>query len=518
MAITLLCLALATPILANVWPLPASMSSGTDTLAVMPSMSFFTSSSTSPFLDQAFARYTQLCFAHRTKPSLTAAGLSGLVVNVDSTDDSHPQLETDETYSLDVSGAGATLSAKTVYGALRGLETFSQLLNFDFDTESYTIPNGPWKINDEPRFPHRGLMMDTSRHFQPLSSIKHMIDSLPYAKLNVLHWHMSDTQSFPLQINSHPKLWDGAFSQDERYIQDDVADVVEYARLRGVRVFVEFDMPGHAASWCAGYPDICPSAACTQPLNVANDDTFSLIEDLMMEMTGGAASTPGAPSKGLFKDNMIHLGGDEVNTDCWSKTPAIQKWMDDKGFTADQAYAYFVDKVAKIAVAQGHRPVQWSEVFDHFHGDLDKSTIVHIWKGVTNVTEVVDLGYQVLLNVGYNNISWYLDNLNIKWDAVYQNEPCNGVPDDLCHFIIGGHGEMWGETVDASNFEQTVWPKLAAIAERLWSPRDTTDLDSAHDRIQKFRCFLNRRGIRAAPVNNDNARSAPPHPGSCFTQ
>lgn len=113
----------------------------------------------------------------------------------------------------------------------------------------------------------------------------------------------------------------------------------------------------------------------------------------------------------------------------------------------------------------------------------------------------------------------YLDNLNIKWDAVYSNEPCAGVPATLCaDKLLGGHGEMWGETVDMSDLEQTVWPRLAAIAERLWSPRSYADASLALPRIEAFRCLLNRRGVRAAPVTNANARAAPAGPGSCLQQ
>jgi len=297
----------------------------------------------------------------------------------------------------------------------------------------------------------------------------------------------------------------------------DIADTIEYARERGVRVMVEFDMPGHAGSWCTGYPSICPSPSCNQPLNVAKEDTFDLITDLLGECTGKAKSTRDHPS-GLFPDNFIHLGGDEVNTKCWTQTKSIEQWLNDHNYTADQAYAYFTNRVAKIAIGQGRRPVQWSEVFDHFKTKLSKETIVHIWKSVTNVTEVVADGYNTLVNVGYNTNSWYLDNLKVKWDAVYVNEPCKGVPDSLCSLVLGGHGEMWGETVDASDIEQTVWPRMAAIAERLWSPRDVTSTTAALPRIQNFRCLLNRRGIQAAPVKNAVARSNPPNPGSCYTQ
>lgn len=147
-------------------------------------------------------------------------------------------------------------------------------------------------------------------------------------------------------------------------------------------------MPGHAGSWCVGYPEVCPSTTCNQPLNVANDATFDLITCLLMECTGGKASAPGKPSPGLFKDNFIHLGGDEVNTACWSSTPSVAAWLKQHNMTADQGYAYFVKRVAAIAFDQGHRPVQWSEVYDHFGNTLPKEVIVHIWKSVTNVTEV----------------------------------------------------------------------------------------------------------------------------------
>jgi len=401
---------------------------------------------------------------------------------------------------------------------LRGLETFSQMVIYVYETGMYTLPNTPWEIKEAPRFPHRGLMIDVARHYQTIQSIKNIIDSLPYAKLNVLHIHMSDSQSFPLQSSSSPNLWKASFSANERYTKDDIADIVEYAHYRGVRVFVEFDMPGHADSMCAGYPAVCPSPQCTSPLNVANNATFDLIQALLMEMTGGRASKPGNPSPGLFKDNFIHLGGDEVNTKCWTNTPSIAKWLVEMNMSADQAYGYFVARVAQLALDQGHRPVQWSEVFDHFQDKLAKGTVVHIWKSNTNVTQVVDLGYNVIINVGYYKNSWYLDNLEVKWDAVYQNEPCQGVPDTLCPMIYGGHGEMWGETVDTSDLQQTVWPKLAAIAERLWSPRSVSSVEQAYPRIEYFRCLLNQRGIAAAPVNNPYARSAPPNPGSCYVQ
>lgn len=501
--------------------MPAAFTNGTVVLGVSPTFKF-TSTMTIPTLNRAFQRYTSLIFNH-AQPAVSPRSpiISGLVVSVDSVDTSHPQIDTDESYTLTIAGDGsdATINAKNVYGAMRGLETFAQLVSFEYDTQSYMLPAAPWKIVDSPRFPHRGLMIDTARHFLPLHVIYRVIDSLPFAKLNVLHWHNSDSQSFPFQSKSSPRLWNGAFTPAERYTQADIAAVVEYARDRGIRVMVEFDMPGHAQSWCAGYPDVCPSATCTTPLNPASPNTFTLITNLLNECTGGQASTPGKPS-GLFPDNFIHLGGDEVDTTCWSNTPSIAAWMKQNNYTADDAYAYFVSRAASIAIAQGRRPVQWVEVFDHFGSKLDKRTIVHVWKEESTLGPVVAAGYNALIDNSPGNNSWYLDHLDVTWQACYSNEPCASISDPKqCALVLGGQGEMWGETVDSSDLEQTVWPKLAAIAEKLWSPRaQTGSPDNAALRMANFRCLLNSRGVRAAPVNNKNARSAPPGPGSCYQQ
>jgi len=504
---------------ASVWPAISDATSGSQVVKVVKSDSFFVydHAKVPATMVAAFERYTRLTFPH-SAPS-KAGGLVKLEVSVVDEDESHPQLETDESYQLTVAadGSSAFLDAQTIYGAMRGLETFSQLVMFNFDDETYEISGAPWKIKDAPRFPHRGLMLDTARHFETLDSIKAIVASLSYAKLNVLHWHMVDSQSFPMQSKSHPKLWDGAYSAQERYVQDDIAEIVEFARLHGVRVIVEFDMPGHAASWCTGYPEICPSTTCTQPLNVANNATFDLITDLLNECTGGKQSKKDLPS-GLFPDNFIHLGGDEVDTTCWTQTPAVAQWLQDHNMTADQGYAYFAKRVEDIAIAQGRRPVQWEEVFVHFGKELAKESIVHVWKSMETVPQVTALGYQALVNVGYNNVSWYLDNLAVNWTNVYRNEPCSTVPDTQCPLVLGGHGEMWGETVDMSDAEQTIYPRLAAIAERLWSPRTVNDVEAALPRIEAFRCLLNRRGVHSAPVNNANARSAPPGPGGCYVQ
>eukprot|EP00759_Apiculatamorpha_spiralis_P047501 PhF_6_TR43148/c0_g1_i1/m.66038/K12373/HEXA_B; hexosaminidase len=490
------------------WPAPQTATQGSG-VVTLDSNSFVFLGPQSADLKAAFKRYQLLMFPHTGKApegSLTSATVMVKNLNVPL------QLYVDESYTLDISPTGISLTANTVYGAYHGMETLSQLVVFNFDTESYQISGTPWMIQDAPRFPHRGLLVDSARHFEPLASLKNVLDSMSYAKLNAMHWHIVDSQSFPFDSPSYPLLGrNGSYSSYERYTTDDVADIVEYARQRGIRVMMEIDNPGHAASWCNGYPEICPSPTCTQPLNPANPKTFDVLGGLLNDFTGGTRGS------GLVPENLFHLGGDEVDTSCWSQSPTISAWMKAQNLTTDQTYMYFVQKAQAIAHAQGRDVVGWEEIWNHFGTKLDKSTIIHIWLGgSTNAPAITNAGYRLLWSV---DGVWYLDGLSVSWQTMYSAEPCTGVTDQACGtLVLGGEGCMWGETVDTSDILQTIWPRMAAIAERLWSPRGTTDIPSAMTRISGFRCLLNRRGISAAPVQNSVARSAPPGPGGCYSQ
>jgi hexosaminidase len=500
---------------------------------------FVTPNGVSKTLEAAFLRYNALIFTRQSSDIIETRSFVSVVVENNSED--YPQLETDESYSLDIPHTRFTamnpivIEAKTIYGALRGLETLSQLVVFDFDTQEYIIMSTPISITDAPRFAHRGLLLDTSRHFQPVIFIKGVIDSLSYAKYNVLHWHVVDTQSFPFESSSYPKLWDGSYSKQERYTQSEIRDIVEYGRLRGVKVMIEFDMPGHAASWCAGYPEICPSKECQQPLNPASEQTFPLITSLLGECSGAnSGNSKDGRNNGaaLFPYNLLHLGGDEVSYTCWQLSSEIKAWEQQQGFTgAEDTYEYFVDKVASITRSQNRLPVQWVEVFEHFGSKLDNNTVVHVWKEKSTMDAVLTAGYRSLLS---NNDLWYLDHLSTTWDDMYLNEPTEGLSATSDpSLILGGEACMWGETVDASDLENTVWPRAAAVAEVLWSPLNqlvrpasssskeggsTVDLSTVEDRLESFRCLLTQRGVAAAPVTNIQARYAPKEPGSCYAQ
>ena len=509
LAVLLPSLAVATP---SLWPMPASLSSGSSRMT-LPNR-FVLVDSLGNFNDNVkgvFERYDSLFFPHEADFSGAATAVSVSVKNPSA----DLQLESDESYTLTIpesSDSPIVITAQTQFGLYHAVDSLSQLISFDFDTESYSIFEAPISIADAPRFKHRGLLIDTSRHFLPLATLRSVIDSLTYAKLNVMHWHLVDSQSFPFEGVSNPQLGrSGSYSPVERYTARDVSSIVSYARDRGVRVMVEIDTPGHAASWCAGNPEVCPSSTCLEPLNVARNATFDLIGGLFKELTGGAQG------QGLFPDNMMHLGGDEVNTDCWSNTPEIASWMGANGFDEKSSYAYFVHRVQEIAHGYGRDVVGWEEIWNEFGTALDPSTIVHQWISNSNIAPAVTAaGYRLLFST---SSAWYLDWLNVSWMTMYNTDPTKGVAAANEHLVLGGEGCMWGETVDTSDIMQTIWPRAAAIAERLWSPKEMTkSATDAEGRYSEFRCLLNRRGVEAAPYDNVNARTAPSGPGSCLQQ
>ncbi|GAB2216073.1 hypothetical protein Droror1_Dr00023840 [Drosera rotundifolia] len=508
--------------LTYVWPLPSYHTSGADTFSVDPylSLSF---AGDSQIVTEAFERYRSIIFKHVPKVSGLRRFLTGLLLEYDisvveivvDNDEEELKLGVDESYTLVVEkkGAGsivgaARIKATTVYGALRGLETFSQLCVFDFGSKSIQIPQAPWDIQDEPRFMYRGLLVDTSRHYIPVDVLKHIIESMSYAKLNVLHWHIIDEESFPLEVPTYPYLWEGAYSKWERYTVEDGKDIVNFAKMRGIHVMAEVDIPGHAESWGVGYPDLWPSSSCREPLDVSKNFTFDVVSGILADL------------RKIFPFELLHLGGDEVHTDCWSSTPHVSQWLQEQRITTKDAYKYFVLRAQKIAISMGWRPVNWEETFNTFASDLSSRTVVHNWLGPGVCPEAVAKGFQCIFS---NQGVWYLDHLDVPWDSVYNAEPLEGINDVSAQkLVLGGEVCMWGETADTSDVQQTIWPRAAAAAERLWSKREALSAANTNitalSRLHYFRCLLNMRGVQAAPVTAPYGRSAPYGPGSCYAQ
>ncbi|KAJ0018368.1 hypothetical protein Pint_11669 [Pistacia integerrima] len=254
-----------------------------------------------------------------------------------------------------------------------------------------------------------------------------------------------------------------------------------------------------------GYPSLWPSKDCQQPLDVSNDFTFKVIDGILSDFSK------------VFKFKFVHLGGDEVNTSCWRTTSHISKWLKQQGMNESEAYQYFVLKAQKIALSHGYELVNWEETFNNFGKKLSPKTVVHNWLGSGVAENVVKAGLRCIVS---NQDKWYLDHLDTPWQQFYLNEPLTNIKESSQQkLVMGGEVCMWGETVDASDIQQTIWPRAAAAAERLWTPygklaKDTTLVTG---RLAHFRCLLNQRGIAAAPLAA-GGRGTPYEPDSCYKQ
>ncbi|XP_027184395.1 beta-hexosaminidase 3 [Coffea eugenioides] len=499
-----------------IWPMPVSVSHGQHTLHLSNEFELKTDGSkysdASGILRDGFSSILKIIKGDHVIEDAPRFGsylvIKGIHVVILSPSD-ELQHGVNETYRLSVPVDGnpiyAHVEAQTVYGALHALQTFSQLCYFGFETRVIEVHQAPWTIFDQPRFSYRGLLIDTSRHFLPLPVIKKVIDSMTYAKLNVLHWHIVDTQSFPLEIPSYPRLWDGAYSRSERYTMAEAAEIVKYAQRRGIHVLAELDVPGHAESWGIGYPSIWPSENCTQPLDVSNDFTFKLIDAILSDFSK------------VFKYRFVHLGGDEVDTSCWTFTPHVSDWLKKRGLNESGAYQYFVLKAQQIALSHGYEIINWEETFNNFGSKLNPKTVVHNWLGGGVAQKVVAAGLRCIVS---NQDKWYLDHLDATWEGFYSNEPLTNItkPEEQA-LVIGGEVCTWGEHIDGSDIEQTIWPRAAAAAERLWTPYHNLAKNSSEvtARLANFRCLLNQRGVAAAPLAGPG-RVAPVEPGSCYKQ
>ena len=310
------CLASHLAMAFTLWPLPYALTTGNSVVSLSATQFKITTSSSSTVLQAAIQRYqTQILFPFASSGTRSGAPVLATLNVTVSSDSQNLQLGVDESYSLSVtsgSSTRATLSAATIFGAMRGLETFSQLVDFDANSMTYAITQTPLTVTDQPRFAWRGLLIDTARHYLSVDTIYRTLDAMSYSKFNTLHWHAVDAESFPVEIDAYPQLANkGAWAPTATYDPTDIANVVQYALERGIRVVMEFDMPGHAYSWGKGYSNltaVCPSYASNInniPLDPTQPFTYSVIQAIIAQM---ASLTP---------DYCMHIGGDEVITGCW---------------------------------------------------------------------------------------------------------------------------------------------------------------------------------------------------------
>ena len=403
-----------------------------------------------------------------------------------------PEKFDEERYSLRVTPAGVSIDAPTSLGVLRALATLEQLPI----TEKKQRYLPEVDIQDQPRFAWRGLLMDAARHFLPVAVIKRNLDGMAAVKLNVLHWHLTDDQGFRVESKVLPRLHQVG-GADGFYTQAEVREVLAYAAARGIRVVPEFDMPGHATSWIAAYPRLASNdSAYAVPtkwgvLNVALDPTrettYTLLDSLLTEMTG------------LFPDPYFHIGGDENDGRQWRRNPRIAAYMrangmvkpDGKAVDNHQLQTYFNRRILAMLQRQGKIMVGWDEILGP---DLPKEAVIQSWRGKKGLNEAARLGHPVVLSNGY-----YID-LNYSAASHYATDP---LPADTPltpaeqKLILGGEAAMWAEFADSVIVDSRIWPRAAAVAERLWSaPAATQNVPDLYRRLAAVSGQLETLGLR----------------------
>jgi hexosaminidase len=405
------------------------------------------------------------------------------MIETASTGNAIPRLGDDESYSLEINDRQAKLTAATTVGAMRGLETLLQLLEGDRD--GFYLP--AVSIKDSPRFPWRGLMIDSARHFQPVDVLKRNLDGMAAMKLNVWHWHLTEDQGFRVESKKFPELHlmgsDGDF-----YTQDQIRDLIKYAADRGIRVMPEFDMPGHATSWLVSHPEIGsapgPYKIERKPgifdptMDPTNEKTYQLLEPFFAEMAA------------LFPDRYMHIGGDENEGKHWDANPKIQEFKKANNLKDNhELQTYFNKRILKFLQKNGKIMMGWDEIFQP---DLPKEVVIHSWRGQKALADAASQGYQGVLSNGY-----YIDLLKPASDH-YVVDPIQAdttLTAEQQKRILGGEATMWAEWVSSETIDSRIWPRTAAIAERFWSAREVNDVRDMYRRLETVSIGLEELGL-----------------------
>jgi|EP00945_MAST-04E_sp_MAST-4E-sp1_P000963 hypothetical protein len=470
--------------------------------------------------------YTRMKYSPVRKAIRSQASFPRMVTvfTIDKIDDlgeaTQVQLGVNESYTLGVKRVAAdsagvktlavSIRAKTVFGVSHAMSTFRQLCEWSGDF--FVIGGLPLEIKDRPRFPWRGLMVDTSRHFVPLPQLERIIEGMSRIKMNSFHWHIVDSQSFPFASEAEPLLAKkGSYDpQNAVYTVQDVKRIVEYANDRGVRIVPEFDVPAHAASWGEGYPEMivpCPGVVVKDDrliehgvdkvaLNPLNNQTYAFLEKFFTEIFS------------LFPDKYVHFGGDEVNAECWLTNPEIQKWKavyekdpGSQGMTwSSKLQETFTTRVLQFAKEHGKVGVLWDEALALNGLTSADHHVIQYWRGwmPQQASLAHSKGLQTVVSPG-----WYLDDLSVSWQKMYQQD----IIGEANPLTLGGEACSWEEHASGANLDHRIFSRLPSIAERLWSPKASTvagvqPVDKP--RIGRTLCHLKQfSGLRVGPVFPD---------------
>ena len=416
----------------------------------------------------------------RTEAPLATASL---VINVGGAGFEVPDLREDEQYTLQVTGRQARLDAATVTGAIRGLETLLQL--HGADARGHYLQGAT--ITDAPRYPWRGLLVDVSRHFQPVGTMEQILDGMAALKLNVLHWHLSEDQGFRVESRAFPRLHELG-SDGQYYRQDEIRHLVRYAADRGIRVVPEFDVPGHTTAWFVGHPELASApgpyaiergwGVHKPTMDPTRESTYRFLETFIAEMVT------------LFPDRSWHVGGDEVDPTHWNTSATIQAWMRANGVAdAHALQTRFNERLFAILKRHGKEPVGWDEILQP---DLPAGAVIQSWRGPQGLITAAKQGRQAILSA-----PWYLDHIKTAGE-MYLNDVLpagHDLTETQQALVLGGEACMWAEYVTWETIHSRIFPRLGAIAERFWSPASVRDVPDMYRRLEIVSRQLSELGL-----------------------
>ncbi|XP_049876923.1 beta-hexosaminidase subunit beta-like [Pectinophora gossypiella] len=411
--------------------------------------------------------------------------------------ETHPHADMDESYNLTVShGYKSKLTSASIWGIIRGLESYSQLFYISDDYQEVRI--NATTIYDYPQYSHRGILVDTSRHYLSMDTMHKLLDGMATNKMNVLHWHIVDDQSFPYKSKKFPELSkEGSYFPSLLYNTTDIMQIIEYARIHGIRIILEIDTPGHVTSWGLSHPEImtqCKESG-RRPLNPVKNETYDLLRELFRE------------AQDMLPERFLHLGGDDVLEECWTEDPTTQQYMKEHKMSTDDLYGLYMNNTMKL-LKNDTIPIMWEEAYFNKKTDMT-NTVVQLRKRNAGMVEMIKKHIKVIYST-----DWSLgEDLGQRFDYYYKFEPrliaYKSTGDhSLDKYIIGGEACMWGDMVNDNNFLSSLFPRASGPAEVLWSATEGKVPEDAFNRIEEQACRMLRRGYPAEP---------PSGPGSCTT-
>ncbi|KAG6372770.1 glycoside hydrolase family 20 protein [Boletus reticuloceps] len=542
------------------WPIPATLSTGNTALVLSSNFYFDVAVQNAPADLQNAVQQAQYYLENdklgrlvvgrgandsavvtnaKSLPSLKLSLASGATVNPIVIESVKPLGTRSEEYVLTVpaDGSPATLSASSTLGLYRGLTTFGQMWYY-YGGKTYTL-EAPISITDVPAYPYRGFGLDTSRNYFPVADLQRTLDAMSWVKINTFHWHIVDSQSFPLEVSQYPQLAaNGAYSADQTYSESDVQNLVQYAAERGIDVIMEIDTPGHTAIIGTTYPEYVACMDASPWSTYANEPPAGQLRFALPEVVNFTTSLLSSVAKTL-PSSYFSTGGDELNTNCYVNDTLTQQQLKSANTTLAGALATFTNITHSALIAEGKTPVVWEEMVLVWNLTLSKEAIIMIWISSEDAAAVANLGYRIVhapsnyfyLDCGagewlgddptgnswcdpfktWSEVSGLYGHLHIPrpgpdanpFPQSYTFDPLANLTESQYSLVLGGEQILWAEQSGPENLDSIVWPRAVSAAEIFWSAKQPSgaplNVSEALPRLHDVRYRMVQRGLN--PIN-----------------